>query len=397
MSEHIDTDTKIALLASLINNSDISPEILLEFLLNADGDVEKAYDDARATLSETEDIVALPRSRKRHLQVAVTDYIQQPKRKQLPADKPIQELHADSDNLVTKRSPQSTRVVHLYTAETIAEHTPCTFYSNFLSEELANNLLTELLNDSIEWRQNHFRLFDRQVTSAHHSAFYVHPESYEKFQGTYYYNGAPIEDIKKFGGSMITAKKLVESTVNSDIISRGYKRYQCKEKWKADCAVCNRYTGPNESVGWHSDRLTYIGPMPVIASLSLGVTREFRVRETGIHSTTYSIHLPHNSLLVMHPPCQEKYKHTIIPLRSVDVHEVAGTARINITYRMYRPEFSAKKIPLCSCEVPMILRCVSRQERSVGQYYWSCSAKYQKDKGCSDFHWASFSEDGIPT
>lgn len=83
-------------------------------------------------------------------------------------------------------------------------------------------------------------------------------------------------------------------------------------------------------VGYHCDQLTYLGPRAVIGSLSLGVAREFRVRkitardETGVEGLKRSaekatsradaegqiaIHLPHNSLLVMHAEMQEEWKH----------------------------------------------------------------------------------------
>lgn len=40
--------------------------------------------------------------------------------------------------------------------------------------------------------------------------------------------------------------------------------------WHANVAASNCYEGTQESVGLHSDQLTYLGPYPTIASLSLG-------------------------------------------------------------------------------------------------------------------------------
>ena len=71
----------------------------------------------------------------------------------------------------------------------------------------------------------------------------------------------------------------------------------------------NCYDGPQESVGYHADQLTYLGPRAIIGSLSLGVAREFRVRkilaeDDSVHRKQdgsladaqgqISIHLPHN-------------------------------------------------------------------------------------------------------
>lgn len=40
--------------------------------------------------------------------------------------------------------------------------------------------------------------------------------------------------------------------------------------WRANVAASNCYEGTQESVGFHSDALTYLGPYATIASLSLG-------------------------------------------------------------------------------------------------------------------------------
>ena len=40
--------------------------------------------------------------------------------------------------------------------------------------------------------------------------------------------------------------------------------------WRANVAASNCYEGTKEGVGFHTDALTYLGPYPTIASLSLG-------------------------------------------------------------------------------------------------------------------------------
>jgi hypothetical protein len=91
--------------------------------------------------------------------------------------------------------------------------------------------------------------------------------------------------------------------------------------WRANVAASNCYEGSKESVGFHSDQvstichnvcyriyifchqLTYLGPYATIASLSLGTSRMFRLRETipedEAHlrqARTYNIPLTHNSV-----------------------------------------------------------------------------------------------------
>ena len=123
----------------------------------------------------------------------------------------------------------------------------------------------------------------------------------------------------------------------------------------------------NLIVGYHSDQLTYLGPRAIIGSISLGVAREFRVRkivardeqeDEGAPRTEradaegqVAIHLPHNSLLVMHAEMQEEWKHSIHPATSIDPHPIAGNRRINITYRNYRENFHPKYTPKCKCGI----------------------------------------------
>lgn len=83
-----------------------------------------------------------------------------------------------------------------------------------------------------------------------------------------------------------------------------------------------------KSVGWHSDVLSYLGPYCTIASLSLGVSRPFRLRLSAIpppgspSHRTLEIQLPHNSLLILHAGCQELFKHTIPEVKAVDSFKI---------------------------------------------------------------------------
>lgn len=92
----------------------------------------------------------------------------------------------------------------------------------------------------------------------------------------------------------------------------------------------------------------------MIGSLSLGVTREFRVRRVLPEDDAdadpdlagqVAIHLPHNSLLVMHADMQEEWKHSVSAAQTVDPHPVAGRRRINVTYRHYRDGFHPRHTP----------------------------------------------------
>jgi len=212
---------------------------------------------------------------------------------------------------------------------------------------------------------------------------------------------------------------IVEKAVNVEIEKRIKEHYPNGEKlkhqsphpWKPNAAFVNCYDGGAESVGYHSDQLTYLGPRAIIGSISLGVAREFRVRrvipqeedkkEKSKEDTDaqgqIAIHLPHNSLLVMHAEMQEEWKHSIAPAQAIDPHPISGNKRINITYRDYKASLHPDFTPKCKCDVPTVLRVVQRKKENWGRYFWMCHAGNVPGKeGCTFFEWAKFDDDGEP-
>ena len=212
---------------------------------------------------------------------------------------------------------------------------------------------------------------------------------------------------------------IVQEAVNSEVAKRikdhypnGKKlNYQSSRSWKPNAAFVNCYSGGAECVGYHSDQLTYLGPRAIIGSISLGVAREFRVRRIVPQDEDkkersqgdsdaqgqIAIHLPHNSLLVMHAEMQEEWKHSIAPAQAIDPHPIAGNKRINITYRDYRSNLHPKFTPKCRCDVPCVLRVVQRKKENWGKYFWMCHAGNVPGKeGCTFFEWAKFDDDGVP-
>lgn len=143
------------------------------------------------------------------------------------------------------------------------------------------------------------------------------------------------------------------------------------------------------------------------------MAREFRVRRIvpqddknddgggggGDEAGQIAIHLPHNSLLVMHADMQEGWKHSVAPAQAIDPHPLAGSRRINITYRHYRAGFHPRHTPRCPppCGVPAVLRVVSRKRENWGRYFWMCHAGNVPGKeACGFFRWAEFDDDGEP-
>jgi len=91
--------------------------------------------------------------------------------------------------------------------------------------------------------------------------------------------------------------------------------------------LANVYRGGADSVSWHSDDEPELGAQPVIASISLGDTRDFRLRDEASRAVS-TVPLGHGDLLVMRGESQSHFRHSV-PKRA---H--AGT-RINLTFRYY--------------------------------------------------------------
>ena len=96
--------------------------------------------------------------------------------------------------------------------------------------------------------------------------------------------------------------------------------------------LVNHYPDGNAQMGWHADDEPELGRNPIIASLSFGATRTFKLRHNTKPETTECL-LDDNSLLVMAGELQHHWQHTI-PRRTSKVQE-----RFNLTFRNIIPGF----------------------------------------------------------
>ncbi|KAF2876618.1 GRF zinc finger domain-containing protein [Massariosphaeria phaeospora] len=396
------TDVKLALLASL-HPAVVDAASLLEALLASEGSVQQAANLLSQTRTST------PRKRPAKAgtgyQSSLSSFYLTPARGGGPAKKAL-----------VKKG----KTLYLYSPEDIEAHTPCSIIHNFLPAKQADTLLLELLEDSPTYSKLEFKLFDKVVKSLHSFCFYVNNLADAEEQKTeYIYDGRKIEDVRQCLPGMLKAVPAVEEAVNEEVQRRirefypgGRKlKHQSPKPWKANTAFVNCYDGPQENLGYHTDQLTYLGPRAVIGSLSLGVAREFRVRKMIAEDDDHrkedgsladaqgqiSIHLPHNSLLIMHAEMQEEWKHSVSPAQAIDPHPLAKNKRLNITYRFYRDNLHPKFIPKCKCGMPTVLRCVTKKKENRGRYMWMCYTNYVPgENGCSFFQWAEFDDDGEP-
>jgi alkylated DNA repair dioxygenase AlkB len=96
-----------------------------------------------------------------------------------------------------------------------------------------------------------------------------------------------------------------------------------------NACLINLYHNGAEGMGWHSDDEIELDPSAPIASLSLGGRRKFAFRHKQ-DKTRLAMFLEHASLLVMSPPVQTFWSHSLLKTK----RPVAP--RINLTFRRLR-------------------------------------------------------------
>lgn len=151
--------------------------------------------------------------------------------------------------------------------------------------------------------------------------------------------------ITMFGKQIITKRQVVwVGDAGCSYTYSGQKKYPqawtpplllIKEKleklasWQFNSCLLNLYHNGNEAMGWHSDNEVELNPLAPIASLSLGGERKFAFRHKA-EKVSSSILLGNGSVLLMYPPTQVFWQHSLLKTR------LPVLPRINLTFRDIR-------------------------------------------------------------
>lgn len=173
------------------------------------------------------------------------------------------------------------------------------FYNSETSNFLFNTLRKEIL-----WQQDDIKLFGKTYKQPRLTALYAENEKPYSYSNITMYPKSFFKELEQ---------------IKSDI--------EEKIAHKFTTCLANLYRTGNDSNGWHSDNEKELGHNPVIASLSLGATRSFKLKHKTDSSQRFNIELPSGSLLIMKGTTQEFWKHQI-PKTKKHVGE-----RINLTFR----------------------------------------------------------------
>jgi alkylated DNA repair dioxygenase AlkB len=176
----------------------------------------------------------------------------------------------------------------------------------WLGRDEADTLFERLLQE-IPWERHRLSMFGREVDSPRLSCWIGDPGA------AYTYSRTRFEP-HSWTSSLSFLRERVQSFCDT----------------RFNSVLANLYRDGQDSMGWHSDDEPELGPRPVIASVSLGAERRFRLRRKlprGVRVTPLGLPLTHGSLLCMAGDTQRHYQH--------DLPKVAGVtgARINLTFR----------------------------------------------------------------
>ena len=96
---------------------------------------------------------------------------------------------------------------------------------------------------------------------------------------------------------------------------------------KYNSVLINLYRNGSDSVSWHADNEKELGSDPIIASVSLGAERKFKIKHRTNKQDKVDIVMKSGSLLVMGKGTQANYLHCVPKTKK------AIAERINLTFR----------------------------------------------------------------
>ena len=179
------------------------------------------------------------------------------------------------------------------------------YYRNFLSFDSAQKYF-QILYENLDWQQHSIKIFRKTLPQPRLTALYAESEV------QYSYSGLTLFP-KKFTPELYQISKELEKYTPVHFTH----------------CLTNLYRNGNDSMGLHSDDEKELGKNPLIASISLGATRKFRLKHKVLKDQKFEIDLETCSLLLMQGSTQHFWKHEL-PKTKKQV-----SPRINLTFRTF--------------------------------------------------------------
>jgi hypothetical protein len=213
------------------------------------------------------------------------------------------------------------------TLEEVHKRFPLFLAERALAAEDADALLRELLVEGQTWTQDEWWIAGEARKAPRLTAVYeMTPGGGEATSGA----GADEEnedasllenELRAPSALMRAAARAAGEAATTGVIRSSSETCSGSTRnfsWSPTYAVANLYRDGSDRVGAHADRLTSLGPDAVIAGVSLGRVRTFRLKTRwprnpdGSDDCAVDVPLPHNSVCVMLPGCQELWTHEIL-------------------------------------------------------------------------------------
>jgi len=174
------------------------------------------------------------------------------------------------------------------------------FYSRAESQQVMEQLLA-----TVPWQQETLKFGGRQVLVPRLQAWYG------ELTANYGYSGLHLAPLA-WTPALLAIKTKIEKSFDMSFNS----------------VLLNYYRNGRDSVAWHSDDETELGPDPLIASLSFGAERRFEMKHRDGKTPKINIELADGSLLLMGSGMQRHWSHQLPKQPWVTA------PRLNLTFRL---------------------------------------------------------------
>ena len=185
------------------------------------------------------------------------------------------------------------------------------YYFQGIFEEVASDRLFKALLNSLNWQPDELFMFGKKVIMQRKVAWVADSGA------SYTYSG-----VKKhpqiWTPEILVIKERVEELTNC----------------KFNSCLLNLYHNGGEGMGWHSDDEPELDKGAPIASISFGAIRKFAFRHK-LDKTSASLFLDNGSALIMYPPTQEFWKHSLLKTK------IPLGPRINLTFRVISAKYES--------------------------------------------------------
>ena len=172
-------------------------------------------------------------------------------------------------------------------------HIPHLIFSHLMAGPQVAKRWFQECKENTKWTQGTLKVYNRECTEPRLTAYFSDISDY------------------KYSGKVAKATPFGESKVVSEILN--YVHQALRPDIRFNSCLMNYYRNGDDRVGWHSDNDALYGEDPIVATVTLGVARDFDMRFRADHSKKCRVTMQPGSLLLMGGSMQRYWHHQIPP------------------------------------------------------------------------------------